>query len=123
MKILCLINIPLPEESSLNPRTLKMIHTKGIEFNLLMKTKAVLSDIGTISEESSILGFRALDILQAHERPQALEEAAVMMVGLKRKRILQGFEILKTQENYDLRRVNNYGMPDVSDKLLRIILS
>lgn len=129
----------LPVIVSTHPRTLKMIHTKGIEFNPLVKimkplgfndyvklqieAKAVLSDSGTISEESSILGFRALNIRQAHERPEAMEEASVMMVGLKKERIIQGLEILKTQENYDLRRVVDYSMPNVSDKVLRIILS
>ncbi|KOS69383.1 UDP-N-acetylglucosamine 2-epimerase [Lysinibacillus contaminans] len=129
----------LPVIVSTHPRTQKMIHAKGIEFNSLVRTmkplgfndyvklqlkaKAVLSDSGTISEESSILGFRALNIRQAHERPEAMEEAAVMMVGLKKERILQGLEILKAQENDDLRRVVDYSMPNVSDKVLKIILS
>lgn len=129
----------VPVIVSTHPRTQKMIHIKGIEFNplvrtlkplgfndyvkLQMKAKAVLSDSGTISEESSILGFRALNIRKAHERPEAMEEASVMMVGLKKERILQGLEILKTQENYGLRRVVDYSMPNVSDKVLRIILS
>ena len=129
----------LPVIVSTHPRTEKMISAKGIVFNPLVKTikplgfndyvklqmkaKAVLSDSGTISEESSILGFRALNIRQAHERPEAMEEAAVMMVGLKKERILQGLEILKTQGNYDLRRVIDYSMPNVSDKVLRTILS
>lgn len=129
----------LPVIVSTHPRTEKMINAKGIVFNPLVKTikplgfndyvklqmkaEAVLSDSGTISEESSILGFRALNIRQAHERPEAMEEATVMMVGLKKERILQGLEILKTQGNYDLRRVVDYSMPNVSDKVLRIILS
>lgn len=129
----------MPVIVSTHPRTLKMIHAKEIEFNPLVKiikplgfndyvklqieAKAVLSDSGTISEESSILGFRALNIRQAHERPEAMEEATVMMVGLKKERVLQGLEILKTQENYDLKRVVDYSMPNVSDKVLRIILS
>lgn len=132
-------NYQLPVIVSTHPRTQKMIHAMEIKFNpfikimkplgfndyvkLQMAAKAVLSDSGTISEESSILGFRALNIRQAHERPEAMEEAAVMMVGLKKERILQGLEILNTQENYDLRRVVDYGMSDVSDKVLRIILS
>lgn len=129
----------LPLIVSTHPRTRKMIESKGIEFNPLVKTmkplgfndyvklqkyaKAVLSDSGTISEESSILGFRALNIRQAHERPEAMEEASVMMVGLKGERILQGLEILETQEKDSLRLVADYSMPNVSDKVLRIILS
>ena len=124
---------------STHPRTRKMIEVKGIEFNPLVKTmkplgfndyvklqkyaKAVLSDSGTISEESSILGFRALNIRQAHERPEAMEEASVMMTGLKKERILQGLEVLETQEKNTLRLVGDYSMPNVSDKVLRIILS
>lgn len=129
----------LPLIVSTHPRTRKMIKSKGIELNPLVKTmkplgfndyvklqkyaKAVLSDSGTISEESSILGFRALNIRQAHERPEAMEEASVMMVGLKRERILQGLEVLETQEKDSLRLVSDYSMPNVSDKVLRIILS
>ena len=129
----------MPLIVSTHPRTRKMIESKGIEFNPLVKTmkplgfndyvklqkyaKAVLSDSGTISEESSILGFRALNIRQAHERPEAMEEASVMMVGLKKERILQGLEILETQEKDTLRLVEDYSMPNVSDKVLRIILS
>jgi UDP-N-acetyl-L-fucosamine synthase len=129
----------MPVIVSTHPRTKKMINAKGVEFNPLVKTmkplgfndyvklqikaKAVLSDSGTISEESSILGFKALNIRQAHERPEAMEEASVMMVGLKKERILQGLEILKTQEISTLRHVGDYSMPNVSDKVLRIILS
>ncbi|WP_284036365.1 UDP-N-acetylglucosamine 2-epimerase (non-hydrolyzing) [Neobacillus sp. 114] len=129
----------IPVIVSTHPRTRKMIETKGIEFNplvkimkplgfndyvkLQIKAKAVLSDSGTISEESSILGFRALNIRQAHERPEAMEEASVMMVGLKKERILQGLEILETQQRNTLRHVGDYSMPNVSDKVLRIILS
>jgi len=129
----------MPLIVSTHPRTRKMIESKGIEFNSLVKTmkplgfndyvklqkyaKAVLSDSGTISEESSILGFRALNIRQAHERPEAMEEASVMMVGLKKDRILQGLEILETQEKDTLRWVADYSMPNVSEKVLRIILS
>ncbi len=130
-------NIPLIV--STHPRTRKMIEAKGIQFNplikimkplgfndyvkLQIKAKAVLSDSGTISEESSILGFRALNIRQAHERPEAMEEASVMMVGLKKERILQGLEILETQRIDTLRLVGDYSMPNVSEKVLRIILS
>lgn len=129
----------MPLIVSTHPRTRKMIEAKGIEFNPLVKTmkplgfndyvklqkyaKAVLSDSGTISEESSILGFRALNIRQAHERPEAMEEASVMMVGLKKDRILQGLEVLETQERDTLRLVTDYSIPNVSDKVLRIILS
>ncbi|MEH7252464.1 UDP-N-acetylglucosamine 2-epimerase (non-hydrolyzing) [Neobacillus niacini] len=129
----------MPVIVSTHPRTRKMINAKGIKFNPLVKTmnplgfndyvklqikaKTVLSDSGTISEESSILGFRALNIRQAHERPEAMEEATVMMVGLKKERILQGLEILETQDKETLRRVGDYNMPNVSDKVLRIIIS
>ena len=124
---------------STHPRTRKMIEEKGIKFNSLVnllkplgfndyvklqiESKAVLSDSGTISEESSILKFRALNLREAHERPEAMEEASVMMVGLKKERILQGLEILETQEKDTLREVYDYSMPNVSDKVLRIILS
>ncbi|WP_423188938.1 non-hydrolyzing UDP-N-acetylglucosamine 2-epimerase [Alkalibacterium sp. f15] len=129
----------LPIIISTHPRTRNMIEAKGINFNPLVKTmrplgfndyvklqkdsKAVLSDSGTISEESSILGFRALNIRQAHERPEAMEEASVMMVGLKKERILQGLKVIENQEKKVLRLVNDYSMPNVSDKVLRIILS
>ena len=124
---------------STHPRTRKMIEEKGVKFNTLVnllkplgfndyvklqiESKAVLSDSGTISEESSILKFRALNLREAHERPEAMEEASVMMVGLKKERILQGLEILETQEKDTLREVYDYSMPNVSDKVLRIILS
>jgi UDP-N-acetylglucosamine 2-epimerase (non-hydrolysing) len=129
----------LPVIISTHPRTRKMIETKGIKFNPLVQTlkplgfidynklqlnaKAVLSDSGTISEESSILKFKALNIRQAHERPEAMEEASVMMVGLDKNRILQGLKVLETQEPTTLRHVYDYSMPNVSDKVLRIILS
>ena len=124
---------------STHPRTRKMIEEKGIKFNplinllkplgfndyvkLQIESKTVLSDSGTISEESSILKFKALNLREAHERPEAMEEASVMMVGLKKERILQGLEILETQEKDTLREVYDYSMPNVSDKVLRIILS
>jgi len=129
----------MPIIISTHPRTQKMIDAKGIQFNplikmmkplgfndyvkLQMKAKAVLSDSGTISEESSILGFRAVNIRQAHERPEAMEEASVMMVGLEKERILQGLEILKVQDSTFMRRVEDYSMPNVSEKVLRIIIS
>lgn len=129
----------LPLIVSTHPRTRKMIESKEVKFNPLVRTlkplgfndyvklqikaKVVLSDSGTISEESSIIGFRALNIRQAHERPEAMEEASVMMVGLKKERILQGLEVLETQDKDILRLVGDYSMPNVSDKVLRIILS
>jgi len=129
----------MPVIVSTHPRTRKMIEEKGIKFNSLIslmkplgfndynklqiKSKAVLSDSGTISEESSILGFKALNIREAHERPEAMEEASVMMVGLGKERILQGLEVLEKQEDNTLRRVSDYSMPNISDKVLRIILS
>ena len=129
----------LPVIVSTHPRTRKMIEAKEIEFNplislmkplgfndyvkLQINAKAVLSDSGTISEESSILGFKALNIRQAHERPEAMEEASVMMVGLEKERIMQGLEVLETQKKDTLRHVADYSMPNVSDKVLRIILS
>ncbi|GAB6168251.1 UDP-N-acetylglucosamine 2-epimerase (non-hydrolyzing) [Clostridium carnis] len=129
----------MPVIVSTHPRTRKMIDSMGIKFNSLIslmkplgfndyvklqtKAKATLSDSGTISEESSILGFRALNIRQAHERPEAMEEASVMMVGLEKERILQGLEVLESQDIDTLRRVADYSMPNVSDKVLRIILS
>lgn len=124
---------------STHPRTMKMIEAEGIQFHELIQTmkpmgfndynklqmnaKAVLSDSGTISEEASILGFKALNIRQAHERPEAMEEASVMMVGLKKTRILEGLEVLESQEDDTLRQVSDYSMPNVSEKVLRIIVS
>src|SRR5699024_4680769 len=120
-------------------RTIQKIEKKKIKLNPFIKTlkplgfidyvklqqkaKATMSDSGTISEESSILGFKALNIRQAHERPEAMEETSVMMVGLKRERIMQGLEILETQKSDSLRLVSDYAMPNVSEKILRIIVS
>ncbi len=124
---------------STHPRTKNMIEKLNIEFHpnvhilkplgfndyvtLQLHSKATLSDSGTISEESSILGFKALNLREAHERPEAMEEASVMMVGLHKDRVLQGLEVLETQEISTLRHVSDYSMPNVSEKVLRIILS
>ena len=129
----------MPVIVSTHPRTRNKIVEKGISFHpqvqlmkpmgfndynhLQIHSKAVLSDSGTISEESSILGFRALNIREAHERPEAMEEASVMMVGLNEERIMQALAIIENQEKDTLRHVADYSMPNVSEKVLRIILS
>lgn len=129
----------IPIIVSTHPRTRNMIEKKSVTFNHLIKlmkpmgfddyvklqmgAKAVLSDSGTISEESSILKFPALNIRETHERPEAMEEGSVMMVGIDKGRILQGLRVLETQSPDLMRYVNDYSMPNVSDKVLRIILS
>jgi UDP-N-acetylglucosamine 2-epimerase (non-hydrolysing) len=129
----------VPVIVSTHPRTRKAINDSKANFNplvnlmkplglsdyiaLQMNAKAVLSDSGTISEEASILGFPALNIREAHERPEAMEEAAVMMVGLNPERIMQGLAQLNSEKEIGFRKVSDYSMPNVSDKVVRIILS
>ena len=127
---------------SAHPRTRNMINDKEIkthknihilkplgfsDYNCLqMNSFAVLSDSGTINEESSILNFRALNLRDAHERPEAMEEASVMMVGMNTDRIIQGLTELSRQEiteNRNFREVSDYSMPNVSLKVVRIIIS
>ncbi len=131
----------MPVIVSCHPRTRKMIEQKQIRFHALVRlmkpmslsdynhlqihSNAVLSDSGTISEESSILNFRALNMREAHERPEAMEEASVMMVGLNPERVLQGLAELQHQDilQRNFRQVYDYSMPNVSDKIVRILIS
>ena len=132
----------IPVIVSTHPRTQKMIDSSNILMNpeiqflkplgfidynsLQMNSLAVLSDSGTISEESSILNFPALNIREAHERPEAMEETSVMLVGLNSDRILQGLKHLESQKRgleRNIREVADYTIPNVSDKVVRIILS
>ena len=111
----------------LNPK-IKLIKPLGFkDYNKLqMTSKAVLSDSGTINEESSILNFPALNLRETHERPEGMEEAIAIMTGLEKERILQSLEVLDKQPRGNdrlLREVYDYSMPNVSDKILRIILS
>lgn len=132
----------LPVIVSVHPRTQKRIDAEGVTFSenirmvkamrlsdyvhLMMKARATLSDSGTITEESSILNFRALNIREAHERPEGMEEGAVMMTGPDPARVLEALKILEAQptgEKRALRIVPDYDIPNVSEKVLRIIQS
>ena len=136
------VTYKLPIIISTHPRTRNKINDTGVKFNKLIQlmkpmgfhdynhlqkySKAVMSDSGTISEESSIMNFPALNIREAHERPEAMEEASVMMVGLNPDRILQGLRIILNQKRGMERTVfpvADYSKSNVSEKVLRIIVS
>ena len=132
----------MPVIVSTHPRTQKRVDSMGIIFNplvqllkplgfkdynkLQLSAKAVLSDSGTINEESSIMNFPALNLREAHERPEGMEEAAVIMTGLQKERIMQSLAVIENQPRDDerlIRQVYDYSMPNVSDKIVRIIHS
>jgi UDP-N-acetylglucosamine 2-epimerase (non-hydrolysing) len=124
---------------STHPRTRLMLEKKSMEFHplvtamkpfgfldyckLQMNAKAVMSDSGTISEESAILGLKAINLREAHERMEAMEEGIVMMTGVKTDRVLQALSMLETQREGTLQGVGDYNVPNVSEKVVRIILS
>ena len=135
-------NYGYPVIVSTHPRTQKRVDALGIQFHenvrllkplgfkdynkLQLSSKAALSDSGTINEESSILNFPALNLREAHERPEGMEEASVMMVGLEADRVMQALQVLESQlsgEERNLRLVADYSMPNISDKVVRIVHS